>query len=207
MPLEHPPSCHPPRLALLAAAAVLATGGCRFPGGVSANLGASTAQGVTRENTETSAGVHSSTTLQLGRDFGMAAGAELEDLWFVTGERPRPSDRWRASALVGHTWLPLPHRSRLGLEAWVHGGYGRFPMGARTDYAVVVGPRLGLPIRLEASQPIWDAEELAWPTTMLVPSLGASFFVPTARGVSKAPRSELTFHLSYRIHLWSSLLP
>lgn len=188
---------------------VLALGatGCSKVGGVSANLGGTGSLGLSEENDDASAGGHVGAHGQLGRDEGLAFGAEYASSWMIGSETPEPRARWRLEGLVGHVWTPLPHRSPVGFEVWGHGGYGRFPVLDRNTGAVVLGPRLGVPLRFESSAPIWDAERPIWATFLLVPSLGASFYFPTDSAVDSAPRSEISALLTMRFHIWSSLMP
>jgi hypothetical protein len=163
--------------------------------------------GLSEENHDVGAGPHVGALAHFGRDSGPAAGGELETSWMLGSEVPEPRARWRLEGLFGHVWTPLPHRFPVGFEVWGHGGYGRFPVRDDNTGAVVLGPRLGLPFRFESSAPIWDAERPLWATFLLVPSLGASVYFPTDPDVDRAPRSELTAHLSLRLYLWSSLMP
>jgi hypothetical protein len=196
---------------LILLGAACATGGCVIPGGVGVNLGGTGTRGVTSEDQDYSAGIRSSTTVQVARDSGFAFGPEMELLSIVGNDPPRPAGRWRLSALAGYAWLPLPHRPPVGLETLAHFGGGRFPVGTRTRTALAFGPRVGAPIRLGlcpwATKPIWDAEAMVAPCTMVVPSFGATFYVPTEKGVDHSPRTELSLGLAFRFHLWSSLIP
>ena len=185
---------------------MLSATGC-MPAALSAQAGGTGTFGLSEANDQGGAGPCVGAMMQLGRDSGTAAGAELETSWMLGNDAPEPNPRWRGEVLVGHVWTPLPHRSAVGFEVWGHGGYGRFPVNDINTNAWVIGPRLGLPIRFESSAPIWDAERSIWATTMLVPSLGANFYVPSNPDVDSVPYTELTAHLALRFHFWSSLMP
>ncbi len=191
----------------LCSLALTSTGCLSKVGGLSAYMGGTGALGLSEENHGVGAGPHVGALTHFGRDSGPAAGGELETSGMLGSEVPEPRARWRVEGLVGHVWTPLPHRSPVGFELWGHGGYGRFPARHGNTGAVVLGPRLGLPIRFDSSAPIWDAEKPLWTTFLLVPSLGGNFYFPTSPEVDSAPRSELTAHLSLRLYFWSSLMP
>lgn len=192
---------------MLCGLALVATGCISELSGLSVQAGGMGTRGLSKENREAGAGLHLGAFTHFGRDSGLAAGGELETSWMLGSDVPEPRARWRAEGLFGHVWTPLPHRSPVGFELWGHGGYGRFPVRDDTTGAVVLGPRLGLPFRFVSSAPIWDSEKPVWITFLLVPSLGASFYLPTDPEVDSAPRSELTALLSFRLTFWSSLTP
>ncbi|MFW5739236.1 MAG: hypothetical protein ACOC1F_02600 [Myxococcota bacterium] len=185
---------------------LLAVAGCAKSANVASTAGTSLTRGLSADNRYTGVGLYGSGTIQAGCDEGGFLGGELEGLSSMFSDAPFGS-RWRASLLAGYAWTPLPHRPRLGFEIYGHGGGGRMPAGDGTSTTWVWGPRIGVPIRLAPSVPIWDAERTLWPTWMLVPSAGANFYVPSEAGADSAVRSELTVHLAFRLHLWSSLVP
>ncbi len=195
------------RISAILGGFVLVATGCSQVRALSAHGGGAGTMGLTKANDDAAAGAHVGGLLHLGRDSGTAFGLDTEASGMVGSNVPTPRSRWRLEGLVGHVWAPLPHRAPVGFELFAHAGFGRFPARDRNSEALVLGPRLGLPIRFERSTPIWDAERPIWATAMLVPSLGTSFYLPVGSEVDSSPRSELTAHLTLRLYVWSSLMP
>jgi len=145
--------------------------------------------------------------VQPGRERGLAIGFE-HDIGWRLGDAPLYApDEWRTGLIAGYAKTPKPYTPPVGFEAYGLVGLGQYPIPDRAAPAFAFGPRFGLPIRFGERREPWDAEFNIGATWLLVPTLGAAFYVPLTRGESHTPRTELSASLSLRLHLWSALLP
>ena len=124
-----------------------------------------------------------------------ALGAEMG----LLNEALYPCCQWRVNGLAGFSWLPL-ERSRVGAEIWAVGSTGSVPVDDDKPWALGIGPRFGLPVRLHGwGWPCAD-DPVAAATLILAPELGTSLFVPV-QGDDHSLQVESVFLLTLSVHV------
>jgi hypothetical protein len=151
-------------------------------------------------------GIHSAALAELpiflGTNMRLAAGGMTDIMTQL-----HPSDRWgewRARVLLGATDMPRPHESRLGSEAYLVPGVARYHAKGRELVAFAPGVLFGLPIRLSGHRPPWRSDDLVAIGSYIVPWAGATSLGPT---LGTRERLEINAGLSFRVQLWTAMLP
>lgn len=110
---------------------------------------------------------------------------------------------------VGLSTWRMPGLNPVEVEAQFAVGYGGVPLeaGGEVAKAFLLGPRLAVPLRISARDPLWHRDGLVSYALYLVPDITFTAFHTTSADLDQRWRTELSLGLSLRVHLYMSVVP